>query len=543
MDVYFRDDELNLLAIVDDYVQLMWEEKLRGEGTLTIELPNTAKYRELVEQARLVTIKESKRCMIIDNVQYQITGEYTHIIVHGYPVEQFFKNRWCQAKSMSFWWKVAAAVDMIRSVGFQQAITYLFRDDWDGGLAQSYRDGGYRLDRDSWSLLQSQFGVGYGISRSWFYNNDESFNIYRRETTSYLNDYAMFMLKVFLTGLFDKRLAIPKLSINPRIILPDGRDYNRDYATNAGLTNRTAFDAYGYMDKPKDWTFGKALVEKDKNAQSTTSQTGLSAWDIITNGTQEDHFEVRFDESTESLTLHHIATASLNMYKEGYLAAIELSPLLENIDSADYTRYNFKEPTSVYGVMSVDDTYDGHLTFEGNSGDDPNSGYNRIEFGTKVDPPERIPSLYYGHAVMFGKKWTAPDGTEYLDRDLVLRHAPGEGRQDAYCVRAVSSGVHGQTKVEEAQFFSGVGTPIIANYPFDIVRSAKANYVGENQSGTVTAVQNLGYRYNYDYRLGECVRVTFADGEHPVVELMKVSGYNWNVTNGSVVHHPIFEAL
>lgn len=548
MDVYFRDENLQLLAIVDDYIQMMWEEKLRGEGTLTIELPNTASYRALVKSAVLVTIKESRRCMIIESVKYQINGEYTHIVINGYPVEQFFKNRWCQPKSMYFWWKVAAAVDIIRGMGFEAAKAYLFRDTWDTEFAQSYVRNGFRFDRNAYSLIEHG-RHGYGITEGWFADNQASLDTFRRETTSYLNDYAAFILKVFLTGLFDSRLAIPKLSINTRIILPDGRDYNRDYASIRGLTNRTAFDAYGYLDKPKDWTFGKSLVDKNTSASSTVDHSGMSAWDVIVNGSQDDHFEVRFDYDRETLTLNHIATASLDMYEQGFLSKIELSPLLENIDSAEYTEYRFKEPTSVYEVVNFDDPYDGHITLTGDSGSDPNSGYARVEYGTKLDPPERVPSQYYGHAIIYGKSWTAPDGTTHLDRDLVIRRdnkngaIPFKQAHDAYCTFSTTDGGGGGGRVEAQLCHGGIGRMFMEEYPHLIAASAKKAFRGSNRSGTVSAVPDLGYVYNRDYYLGDCANVTFATGEEPVIKLVKVAGYNWNVTNGSVVHHPIFEAL
>lgn len=529
MDVYFRDDQLNIVSICDDYIQFMWEEKLRGEGTFKIELPNTAYHRGNIGKYRLATIAESRRCMLITKYSYSLNGGAVTIVVEGVPVEQFLKNRWVINISAMFWSKIHL-VARAKALGANPS-------EYETPLTTPKDNQGNVNVNNAKSPPSEVIPAGFTSS------NSDSIAKYVSETKVGESDYSQFLLRIFVEGIFDSRLTLPRWRVRRDTETVDGGLY-----ANTGQVDGTAFGAYKTNSVYKSPGSNKVTIKAETNAlggDSLDRGTGFTAWDLVRAAIGPEaynHFEARFDEATRTIELVHVFLLRTKYIIGGQNDYLLLTPHLDTLSSANYTYERYTEPTVLYGSMIIDDEFDGKLYGSGAAdmdGTTPNSndfGYSRIEVGTKLDPPPKIPDgRYYGVNYMHGHTWEDPHGNKFENRALVLKRDT-----DAY---GPPPTVDGHGNKTDNPIVPGQGR-VRAFLDIKHRLSTVANqYRDKNFKGDATVNRLPGFEYNVDYFIGDKALVTFSDGDNPFEFYVRVTGYAWSVANGVVDEHPIFEQM
>lgn len=69
MDVYVRDRNFEVIAIIDTYVSLLWVERYRGAGEFTIIVPASMDAMKWFQKDNYLTIKESNIYMLVEYIE------------------------------------------------------------------------------------------------------------------------------------------------------------------------------------------------------------------------------------------------------------------------------------------------------------------------------------------------------------------------------------------------------------------------------------------------------------------------------------------
>lgn len=101
MELYVLDDTLRRMAVVDDYISLVWTERFKDTGDFKTTLHTTQAKVDLFKPNTMVITNDSYRVMVVENVEEVVDTEgHTLLNVSGKSLEKILMDR-AAIKSMA----------------------------------------------------------------------------------------------------------------------------------------------------------------------------------------------------------------------------------------------------------------------------------------------------------------------------------------------------------------------------------------------------------------------------------------------------------
>lgn len=94
MLLYILDETLDTMGIIDNFYSLSWAERYHDSGTFELEIPIIYEGSSLLGLGNYVTMSDSDRIMMIQEVKPSYEAESNKIVVNGESVESLLKRRW-----------------------------------------------------------------------------------------------------------------------------------------------------------------------------------------------------------------------------------------------------------------------------------------------------------------------------------------------------------------------------------------------------------------------------------------------------------------
>ena len=277
MDVFVLDENFNTVAVIDDYISLIWTERYSEYGDFELYTLATIELLQILKKDRYLAISESDRVMIIDDIKLETDIEDgVFLTVTGKSLESILERRiiWGQRtikNNLQFSIKALLNENIIRPVDGERRIdNFVFEESNDEVFvdlelgAQFMGDNLYDVIR----ALCEATGIGFKIVLNAA--NQFVFSLYAGKDRTYSqNDYPYVVFSPEFDNLLssdfrDTNKALKNAAFVVGEELEDGSgNRTRSVGDGVGLSRREIFvDAKGVSSKTED---GEVLPDSDYN--------------------------------------------------------------------------------------------------------------------------------------------------------------------------------------------------------------------------------------------------------------------------------------